>query len=98
MLLRGHVGAARLSLQTGAPLVPMGITFPYNERSKRIPEFAKMSITIGSPVTPPETVSREHYDSSYEQTLHAILMQNIAELSGKHWNPLSKRRTHHVHQ
>ncbi|HYM21283.1 MAG TPA: lysophospholipid acyltransferase family protein [Candidatus Kapabacteria bacterium] len=98
MLLRGHIGAARLSIQTGAPIVPMGISFPFHNGSKRIPEFAKMSIAIGCPVYPPQLALGERADTSYEQTLHAIMMQNIAELSHKHWNPLSKRGTHHVHQ
>src|SRR5262245_58153426 len=46
-LLRGDRGAARLSLQTGIPIVPAGIRFEAIEHS------AAMTIVIGAPLVPP---------------------------------------------
>src|SRR5262249_15944983 len=41
-MLRGRRGAARLSLETGAPVVPMGIRFPRHAPGRPINDHAMM--------------------------------------------------------
>jgi 1-acyl-sn-glycerol-3-phosphate acyltransferase len=94
-LLRGHLGAAKLSLETGAPLIPLGIRFPHHDRSKPIPAFGKMEIEIGAPIFPPQSEHKKFFRDSDVGTLHSIMMQHLAELSHKHWNPLTSRRTYY---
>jgi 1-acyl-sn-glycerol-3-phosphate acyltransferase len=43
-LLRGRRGAARLSLETGAPAIPMGIRFPTVAPDQPIPSHAAMEL------------------------------------------------------
>jgi 1-acyl-sn-glycerol-3-phosphate acyltransferase len=96
-LLRGHIGAAKLSLETGVPIIPLGIRFPYQDRSQPIPAFAKMEIEIGAPIYPPQSENNKGFGDNEIRTLHSIMMQHLAELSQKHWNSLSSRRTTHEH-
>jgi 1-acyl-sn-glycerol-3-phosphate acyltransferase len=52
-LLRGRRAAARLSLETGAPLVPVGIRFRRRcDLSGRVDSSSPMSIHIGEAMTP----------------------------------------------
>ena len=51
-MLRGRHGAARLSLELGVPVVPMGIRFPNVPSGEPIPGNAPMALHIGAPVLP----------------------------------------------
>ncbi len=92
-LLRGFDGAARLSLETGAPILPVGIRFPRQASGERIRDRSPMEIFIGQPLHPPqhaEVASREGV-----RTWHAHIMREIGRLCGKSWDSDSTRRKHH---
>jgi 1-acyl-sn-glycerol-3-phosphate acyltransferase len=78
-LLVGRSGAARLSLETGVPIVPMGVR-SVDAGSKRI------KMVIGSPLTPPR-VDTAPAPYAAVRSWHAALMSEIAALSGRTWRP-----------
>jgi 1-acyl-sn-glycerol-3-phosphate acyltransferase len=82
-LLRGRYGAARLSLQTGAPIIPVGLRFPTVTRGGAIPEGSPMSIAVGKPLMPPAAVRAAA--SADLRAWHARVMMEIGRLSGKSW-------------
>jgi 1-acyl-sn-glycerol-3-phosphate acyltransferase len=83
LLLRGRHGAARLSLETGAPVVPAGIRFPTVPRGTSVPEGSPMEIEIGPPLRP-SPVKRALAQPSVAEW-HAQMMTEIGRLSGKSW-------------
>src|SRR5262245_6300827 len=83
-LLRGRRGAARLSLETGAPVVPMGIRFPTVARGQPIPGHAAMELHIGAPLVPPR-LACERAPLSAVTAWHAAIMAAVARYSGKAW-------------
>ena len=84
-LLRGRRGAARLSLETGAPVVPMGIRFPTVPAGQPIPSDAAMELHIGAPLVPPGP-PLEQAPLPAVTDWHAAIMTAIARHSGKIWN------------
>lgn len=92
-LLRGFDGAARLSLETGAPVVPVGVRFPQQVAHQPIRDRSPMEIFIGQPLYPPQHGPAPSRDDV--RTWHARIMQEIARLSGKSWDAGSTRRKHH---
>lgn len=88
-LLRGFHGAAKLSLQSGVPVIPAGVRFPHHEHVSRIPELAPMGIEFGAPLVPP--VERD-LSATAVRAWHARVMGEIARLSGKTWS--NERITH----
>jgi 1-acyl-sn-glycerol-3-phosphate acyltransferase len=83
-LLRGRRGTARLSLETGAPVVPMGIRFPTVPHGQPIPSDAAMELHIGAPLVPPGPPVLQaplHAVTAW----HAAIMAAIARHSGKTW-------------
>jgi 1-acyl-sn-glycerol-3-phosphate acyltransferase len=88
-LLAGRRGAARLSLETGAPVVPVGIRFPGVEPGRPIDDRAVMEIRIGAPLFPPHaSAARESWAPLAEvRAWHAIVMNEIGRLAGKLWTP-----------
>ena len=93
ILLRGHLGAAKLSLATGAPLIPLGIRFPHHDPSNPISFRSKMEIEIGAPIHPPQSEKKQVFRDNDINSLHSVMMQHLADLSHKHWNPFTSRRT-----
>ncbi len=89
-LLRGFHGAARLSLQTGVPLIPAGTRFPEHRESRSVPELAPMELEIGEALVPP-TADNEPSTAAV-RAWHARVMNEIARPSGKAWS--SERKTH----
>lgn len=89
-LLRGQTGAARLSLATGVPIVPAGISFPCEPRDRPIGDTARMVVELGEPLTPPEPRSAAGNDEI--RHFHHRLMREISRLSGKEWSPHARRR------
>lgn len=89
-LLPGRHGAARLSLETGAPVIPVGIRFPGQPAGAPIPEHAAMEIHIGAPLVPPSFAGRRASLADVA-AWHAAIMSEIARLSGKSWEPRRRR-------
>lgn len=87
-LLRGFHGAAKLSLQTGVPVVPAGVRFPGHANAARIPELAAMEIEFGPPLQPPD---ERDLTPAAVRTWHGRIMTEIARLSGKTWTNERKR-------
>lgn len=88
-LLRGFHGAARLSLQTGVPVIPAGVRFPAHAHAARIPELAPMEIEFGAPLVPP---AERDLTAAATRAWHARVMSEIARLSGKTWS--NEKKTH----
>ena len=84
-LLDGRIGAARLSLETGVPIVPAGIRFPEHDGEGPIDERARLAIHIGEPVNPEVRGRSDRVPRDEAQLLHVRLMTAIAALSGKRW-------------
>ena len=83
-LLRGRRGAARLSLETGVPVVPMGIRFPTVALGEPIPPHAAMELHIGAPMIPPGPAV-EQAPLPAVTAWHSTIMTEIARYSGKAW-------------
>lgn len=79
-LLVGRHGAARLSLETGVPVVPMGLRFP----EARGEALGIMEIDIGMSLSPPD-IDTAKAPLAVVRDWHATLMSEIARLSGKAW-------------
>jgi 1-acyl-sn-glycerol-3-phosphate acyltransferase len=84
-LLAGRRSAALLSLQTGVPVVPVGIRFPRAEPNRPIRDRDLMEVHIGPPLHPPQLQPRPPIAAL--QDWHAVVMTEIARLSGKSWTP-----------
>ncbi|EJW10600.1 Phospholipid/glycerol acyltransferase [Rhodovulum sp. PH10] len=83
-LLAGRRSAALLSLETGAPVVPVGIRFP-TVVDRQIRDRDPMEVLIGAPLVPPRTTDR--VSPAAVKAWHAVVMGEIARLSGKRWPP-----------
>lgn len=87
-LLRGRLGAARLSLEAGVPVIPGGIRIVGGDARR-----PRLDVTFGPPLRPPrapaETVTRADIRS-----WHAMIMTEISRLSGKAWEPLPQEPRH----
>lgn len=90
-LLRGQTGAARLSLATGAPILPAGIRFPEQPHHRPIRDFERMVVEIGSPIGAGVGGVNSPTPEAVRQ-LHNRMMREIARLSGKDWTPQARRR------
>ena len=82
-LLKGRIGAAFLSLETGLPIIPAGIYLPDAE-AERAPQRAMLEIRIGAPLNPPP-LTRSRAPIADLRAWHATIMAEIARLSGKAW-------------
>lgn len=82
-LLTGRSGAARLSLETGVPVVPMGVRFP--EASADRSTAGPMEAFIGAPLAPPK-IDAVPAPYSAVRDWHATLMREIGRLCGKEWH------------
>ena len=92
-LLRGRRGAARLSLETGVPVVPMGIRFPGVARGEPVPHGAAMELHIGPPLVPPASAP-EQVPLPAVTDWHAAIMTEIARYSGKTWKGAAEEAGH----
>jgi 1-acyl-sn-glycerol-3-phosphate acyltransferase len=88
-LLRGRRGAARLSLEMGVPVIPLGIRFPGVDPTGPIPRKTPMELHIGAPMRPPHAagVAASMNDVS---AWHSVIMTEIARLSGRTWQGAAK--------
>lgn len=82
-LLRGRLGAARLSLETGAAVVPGGISVSGGTQGRPI-----LALSIGAPMRPglqsADGLIRTA-SSGDVRHWHSVIMSEIARLSGKSW-------------
>jgi 1-acyl-sn-glycerol-3-phosphate acyltransferase len=81
-LMRGRPGAAQLSLETGVPVVPVGLRYPAVPHGIAIPEGSPMAIEIGPPLIPSAAAKPAYAAIS---AWHGEIMAAIARLSGKSW-------------
>lgn len=86
-LLEGHRGAARISLSSGAPVVPAGIRFPDVDPDRPIPPKAPFTVHIGPPMHPPEPTRPGRPSPDEVRAWHHQVMLELARLSGKGWGP-----------
>lgn len=91
-LLKGYSGAARLSLETGSPVVPAGVRFPGQADSEFIPDSAPFCLEIGAPMKPPPLDGAPSL--SQVRDWHDAIMSNIGRLAHKNWQPQTHRKNH----
>lgn len=92
-LLRGFEGAARLSLMTGAPILPVGVRFPGQPAGSPVKDRTPMELFAGEPLRP--GVSKPEPDRENVREWHQAIMIELGRLSGKAWESASSRRKHH---
>ncbi len=83
-LLPGLRGAAKLSIETGCPILPAGIRFPHHDPNHPISAFAEMEIHIGDLLLPP--ISIDPAPSGQVRMWHEHMMHSIGMLSNKDWH------------
>ncbi|MBN9690861.1 MAG: 1-acyl-sn-glycerol-3-phosphate acyltransferase [Verrucomicrobia bacterium] len=87
-LLRGQAGVARLAIDSRVPVVPGGIRFPEHRGGGPIQDRERFSVHFGEPLTPPVNPG----DPGEAATIfHEQIMRAISTLSGKQWQPTSRR-------
>jgi 1-acyl-sn-glycerol-3-phosphate acyltransferase len=86
-MLRGQAGAARLSLETGAPVVPAGIYFPRHDPRFLIPDGEPMAVRLGRPQQAPTTFRNLRAPASEVHAWHDHIMRELSRVSGKSWPP-----------
>lgn len=87
LLHRGHTGAARLALRTGAPLIPVGIrgTDQMQPAGAKFPTpFTSCQVNIGRPIDVTRYLDRAD-DRMIRRQLIDEVMYAIAELSGQEY-------------
>lgn len=87
-LLRGQVGVARLAIDAQVPVVPGGIRFPEHRGDGPIQDRERFSVHLGAPLTPPATPADP---AEAAAIFHEQIMRAISTLSGKQWQPTSRR-------
>jgi len=90
LMMRGRHGAARLSLEVGVPVVPMGIRFPDAEAGRTAQSQSVMELFIGAPLAP-QSPSRAEASLDEARAWHATIMGAIARLSNKTWTDGASR-------
>ncbi len=80
-LMRGRLGAARLSIQSGVPVVAAGLRFPGVPFGAPIPEGSPMQVEFGAAMPPPATAADP--DPAVVRDWHAEIMAAIGRLSRK---------------
>ena len=88
-LLRGQSGVARLSLETGAPIIPVGIQF--STGPSRLLNLDSMSVHLGRPLRPMTDYIGSTAPAAVVRLWHERTMRAIADLSGKTWSPHNPR-------
>ncbi len=82
-LLKGRMGAAYLSLETGVPIIPAGIRLP-DAFPGCAPPRGPLEVCIGHPLRPPNTKSARMSLADL-RAWHTTIMNEISLLSGKAW-------------
>ena len=84
-LLPGQNGAAMLSLQHQVPILPLGVRFPGHDPSRPLTEFIPCVLKIGELIRPPHSEGKPRLTEIRRH--HRRIMEAIAVLSGKIWQP-----------
>ena len=50
-LNRGRLGIGEIILETGVPVVPVGVDFPVRRKYGKLPVLGRLEITIGKPLS-----------------------------------------------
>ncbi|CAM2065343.1 1-acyl-sn-glycerol-3-phosphate acyltransferase [Sulfidibacter corallicola] len=95
-LMRGLPGAAGLALRSGVKVIPVGIRFPYLDPAKPISDGAKMSLHVGNPLVPPNELGIADPTRHQITEFHHHIMTELAEVSGKSWDPHANKRRKYV--
>ena len=84
-LYRGKTGAARIALQTGAPLVPVAMVG--TDRVQPIgtvrPRLGRIEVRIGAPILPPPRSADPQAEKQQARVLTEQVMQALAALGGQ---------------
>lgn len=87
MLHKGRTGVARLSMRTGAPIIPVGLrgTREVQPPDQPVPRpFMAVEIRIGDPIDPARFRARDGDPLLYRE-ITDLLMFEISELSGQQY-------------
>jgi 1-acyl-sn-glycerol-3-phosphate acyltransferase len=87
LLHRGHTGAARLALRTGAPLVPVGIrgTDLIQPAGASVPKpFMSCQVNIGEPIDVTRFLDRQNDKMLLRQLIDEVMFE-IGKLSGQEY-------------
>lgn len=84
-LYRGKTGAARIALETGAPIIPVAMlgTDVVQPIGKVIPSLARVEIRLGVPVLPPPAAQDPAELAGQARELTEQVMTALAALSGQ---------------
>jgi 1-acyl-sn-glycerol-3-phosphate acyltransferase len=92
-MLSGHSGAARLSLETGCPVIPLGIRFPKaRERGWVSPLHLSFGPALYPPVFSNPSTPSTPVSAAQVQRWHEQIMQAVATQAEKSWSPHPVRR------
>jgi 1-acyl-sn-glycerol-3-phosphate acyltransferase len=104
-LVRGKSGVGHIALQSGVPVIPVGIDFNCRRKKGKIPVLGRTIVRIGRPImfrqqseayralmTSSPTCSRQHsgLNKMAAEVTHEIMLC-LAELSGKRYREPSPR-------
>ena len=86
-LHKGHTGAARLAIETGAPIIPIGMigTADVQPPEKSVPNFFRtVTINIGRPIDTSRYRSRVGDRAVYRELIDEVMFE-IQALSGQNY-------------
>jgi 1-acyl-sn-glycerol-3-phosphate acyltransferase len=84
-LFRGKTGVARMAMDTGVPVVPVGMvgTDRVQPIGTVVPRLARVEVRIGPPLQPPAPSSDPDVEKENVRAFTEQVMAAIAELSGQ---------------
>lgn len=82
-LMRGKLGAARLAVRNGVPILPVGMRRIAAIRGRPVRPFDPFVVRFGPPLVADITPSGKQ--SCAVEAFHARIMRSIARLSGSQW-------------
>ena len=84
-LYRGKTGAARIALDTGAPIIPVAMvgTDAVQPIGKVMPSLARVEIRLGAPLLPPPAATDPAELAAQARTLTEQVMDALAALTGQ---------------
>jgi 1-acyl-sn-glycerol-3-phosphate acyltransferase len=85
VLHKGHTGPARLALDTGCPIYPVGIvgTADIQPPDAKLPKpFKSCAITIGDPIDPAHYAAHPEDHLAYRQLIDEVMFE-IREMTGQ---------------
>jgi 1-acyl-sn-glycerol-3-phosphate acyltransferase len=95
-MLSGHSGAARLSLETGCPVIPLGIRFPKARERGWVSPWDPLHLSFGPALYPPvfsnPSTPSTPVSAAQVQRWHEQIMQAVATQAEKSWSPHPVRR------